>query len=125
MFVNYKNCSLFCECLNVFIMAQQQTEKYSDDEVLIAKFSKALGHPARVSILKFLSTLDSCYFGNICDELSIAKSTVSQHLDELKNAGLIQGTIVPPKVYYCINKENWKKAQVILNSFFETFEVSE
>lgn len=106
-------------------MAQQQTENYSEDEILIAKFSKALGHPARVSILKFLSTLDSCYFGNICDELSIAKSTVSQHLDELKNAGLIQGTIVPPKVYYCINKENWKKAQKNLTSFFDTLNISQ
>ena len=106
-------------------MAQQQTENYSEDEIQIAKFSKALGHPARVSILKFLSTLDSCYFGNICDELSIAKSTVSQHLDELKNAGLIQGTIVPPKVYYCINKENWKKTQEILTAFFETIKVSQ
>lgn len=106
-------------------MAQQQTENYSQDEILIAKFSKALGHPARVSILKFLSNLDSCYFGNICDELSIAKSTVSQHLDELKNAGLIQGTIVPPKVYYCINKENWKKAQEILTLFFEAIKVSQ
>lgn len=106
-------------------MAQQQTENYSEDEILIAKFTKALGHPARVSILKFLSTLDSCYFGNICDELSIAKSTVSQHLDELKNAGLIQGTIVPPKVYYCINKENWKKSQEILNAFFKTIKVSQ
>lgn len=99
-------------------MAQQQIENYTEEEILIAKFSKALGHPARVSILKFLSTLDSCYFGNICDELAIAKSTVSKHLDELKKAGLIQGTIEPPKVYYCINKKNWQIAQNFLTSFF-------
>jgi len=99
-------------------MAQQQVENYSEEDILIAKFSKALGHPARVSILNFLATIDSCYFGNICDELNIAKSTVSQHLDELKKAGLIQGTIDPPKVYYCINKQNWQIAQNILNLFF-------
>jgi ArsR family transcriptional regulator len=104
-------------------MAQQQIENYEDDEILIAIFSKALGHPARVAILKFLLSLDSYYFGNICDELSIARSTVSQNLDELKKAGLIQGTIDPPKVYYCINKQNWKSAQNILTSFFSQIKV--
>ncbi len=103
-------------------MAQQKNENYTKEEVLIAKYSKALGHPARISILNFLASLDTCFFGDICNELPIANSTVSQHLDELKNAELIQGTFEPPKVRYCINKENWKKAKVVYENFFGKFD---
>lgn len=99
-------------------MAQQKKENYTENEVLIAKYSKALGHPARIAILNYLASLDTCFFGDICNELPIANSTVSQHLDELKNAELIQGTIEPPKVKYCINKKNWKKAKVVFEKFF-------
>jgi len=63
--------------------------------------------------------MDSCYFGDIHNELPIAKATVSQHLKELKNAGLIQGEIETPKVKYCINRENWKKAQAFFDVFFK------
>ena len=71
---------------------------YTEQEEQIARFAKALGHPARIAILKFLSTQSCCFFGDIHEVLPIAKATVSQHLTELKNAGLIQGTILPPKV---------------------------
>ena len=77
---------------------------YTEQEEQIARFAKALGHPARIAILKFLSTQSCCFFGDIHEVLPIAKATVSQHLTELKNAGLIQGTILPPKVkilYQC------------------------
>jgi len=90
---------------------------YSIDNEQLARFAKAMGHPARITILQFLASMDSCYFGDIHNELPIAKATVSQHLKELKDAGLIQGEIETPKVKYCINKENWEKAQ----TFFETF----
>lgn len=67
--------------------------------------AKALGHPARVAIMDYLSSLDSCFFGDIHSVLPISKATVSQHLKELKAAGLIQGEIEAPKVRYCINRK--------------------
>jgi len=89
------------------------------DSDQLARFAKAMGHPTRIEILCFLASLDSCYFGDIHNELTIAKATVSQHLKELKEAGLIQGEIETPKVKYCINKENWEKAHEFFNLFFE------
>lgn len=93
------------------------TKKYTQQEEQLARFTKAMGHPARIAILKFLASQDSCFFGDIHDVLPIAKATVSQHLSELKNAGLIQGEIQPPKVKYCINRENWTLAKQLLNEF--------
>ena len=92
-------------------------KKYRVKQEHLARFAKALGHPARVAILEFLAKWDSCYFGGIHEELPISKATVSQHLKELKNAGLIQGEIETPKVKYCINKENWKLAQELFAEF--------
>ena len=76
-------------------------KKYTPKEEQLARFAKAMGHPARIAILRFLASQDSCYFGDINEVLPIAKATVSQHLAELKDAGLIQGEILPPKVKYC------------------------
>jgi DNA-binding transcriptional ArsR family regulator len=98
---------------------------YKEDEIILARFAKALGHPARIAILKYLATLDSCCFGDINKELPIAKSTVSQHLAELKDAGLITGSIDPPKVNYCIDKENWEKAKAIFEVFFKNSSINE
>jgi len=93
--------------------------KYTEEEKQIALFSKALSNPTRVAILNFLASLDTCYFGEIHKELSISKATVSQHLTELKNAGLIQGKIEYPKIKYCICKQNWIIAQKLFNDFFQ------
>ena len=68
-----------------------------------ARFAKAMGHPARIAILEFLAKQRQCYFGDIHEELPIAKATVSQHLKELKEAGLIQGEVEAPKVRYCMS----------------------
>lgn len=95
----------------------KNTNKELDNET-IARFAKAMGHPTRIEILRYLASLDSCYFGDIHNELPIAKATVSQHLKELKDAGLIQGEIETPKVKYCINRENWEKAQALFEAFF-------
>ena len=94
---------------------------YSDREEQLARYSKALGHPARIQIVKFLAAQSECYFGELHEILPIAKATVSQHLTELKNAGLIQGTVEPPKVKYCINKENWLMAQSLFAEFFASY----
>jgi DNA-binding transcriptional ArsR family regulator len=86
-------------------------ETFTKDQIKIARYAKAMSHPIRVYILELLSTQDCCYSGNLTEILPIAKSTLSQHLRELKNAGLIQGEINPPKIKYCLNRENWKEAK--------------
>ena len=99
-------------------MEEGKNKDYTIDNEQLARFAKAMGHPARITILEFLAALDSCYFGDIHNELPIAKATVSQHLKELKDSGLIQGEIETPKVKYCINRENWEKAQAYFQAFF-------
>lgn len=84
----------------------------------LARYAKALGHPVRVYVLEVLSKQSCCYSGDLSDELPIAKSTLSQHLKELKDSGLIKGTLEAPKVRYCINRENWEEAKVLLGEFF-------
>ena len=94
-------------------------KNYTLNQEQVARFAKAMGHPARVAILQFLAQQETCYFGNIHEELPIAKATVSQHLKELKEAGLIQGEVETPKVKYCINRENWQLAQRLFCEFFD------
>jgi ArsR family transcriptional regulator, arsenate/arsenite/antimonite-responsive transcriptional repressor len=86
-------------------------EVFSINQKQLARFAKALGHPVRVYIMELLSRQSCCYSGDLSDDLPIAKSTLSQHLKELKSAGLIQGEIEAPKIKYCVNKENWEKAR--------------
>lgn len=93
-------------------------KKYSEEQERMARFAKAMGHPARMAILQFLARQESCFFGDIHEELPIAKATVSQHLKELKDAGLIQREIEAPKVKYCINRENWEIARRMFADFF-------
>ncbi len=94
------------------------SKEYTIRQEQLARFAKALGHPARIAILQFLAKQDTCYFGDIHEELPIAKATVSQHLKELKEAGLIQGEIETPKVRYCINRDNWQYAKQLIGDFF-------
>jgi predicted transcriptional regulator len=93
-------------------------KEYTQQQELIAMFGNALGHPVRVSILLLLSKQSCCYHGDMAEELPIANSTLSQHLKVLKEAGLIQGEITPPKTKYCINRENWNLAKGFLIGFF-------
>lgn len=95
-----------------------EKKEYSFDQQQLARFAKALGHPARIAIMQFLAKQNTCYFGDIHEELPIAKATVSQHLSELKDAGLIKGEIEAPKVKYCINRENWYLARALMGEFF-------
>lgn len=97
-----------------------KNKDYTIDNELLARFAKALGHPARITILNFLASMDNCYFGDLHNELPIAKATVSQHLKELKDAGLIQGEIEGPRVKYCINRDNWGKAKESFDAFFDS-----
>lgn len=99
------------------VLPEQKIPINSQEEM--ARFAKALAHPTRLEILSLLSTQSCCFTGDLVEVLPIAQSTISQHLKELKNAGLIQGEINPPKIKYCINKENWHKAKLLFAAFFE------
>ena len=92
-------------------------EVISEDQKALARFAKAMGHPIRLYVLEVLSKQSCCYSGDLTDVLPIAKSTLSQHLKELRDAGLIQGEIEAPKIKYCLNRENWKVAQSLFNKF--------
>ncbi len=103
-------------------MTDTMTDKngYSGKDIKLARFAKALSHPARLAILRHLASLNTCCFNEISRELPIADSTVSQHMSELKDAGLIQGSFEPPNVKYCINQGNWKLARKYFKKFMNT-----
>jgi ArsR family transcriptional regulator, arsenate/arsenite/antimonite-responsive transcriptional repressor len=84
-----------------------------------ARFAKAMGHPVRMYVLNLLSKQSCCYSGDLTEDLPIAKSTLSQHLKELKDAGLIQGEIEAPKIKYCLNRENWELAQKLFKKYLD------
>ena len=92
---------------------------FTENQKQIARFAKALGHPVRIYVLELLSKQACCYSGDLSDILPIAKSTLSQHLKELKNAGLIQGEIEAPKVKYCINRKNWEIAKILFKELLD------
>ena len=93
---------------------------FTDKQEKIARYSKALGHPVRVFIMDFLvkNTDKCCYSGDMAEELPIARSTLSEHLKELKNVGLIQGEINPPYIKYCINQDRLVRSQRVAWRFF-------
>ena len=95
--------------------------KNTENDEQLACFAKAMGHPTRIAILKFLASRNDCFFGDIHEVLPIAKATVSQHLTLLKNSGLIQGEIFPPKVKYCINPKNWELAKSMFDELMCSF----
>ena len=102
-------------------MGTTKTEEFTVKDNKIAKYSKALSHPARVAILQMLIKKQSCICGDIVDELPLSQSTVSQHLKELKEAGLIKGDIEGVKVCYCIDEKEWENAKNYLKTFFDSF----
>ncbi len=98
---------------------------YTEQERKTARYAKALGHPARVAIMNYLAEQDTCFFGDIHEELPISKATVSQHLTALKAAGLIQGEIEAPKVRYRIDRNNWNEALMLVGIFFSVLSEDE
>jgi len=103
-------------------MGITKSAKFSVTDNKIATFAKALGHPARVAILKVLVKKKTCICGDIVDELPLSQSTVSQHLKELKDAGLIKGTIEGTKVCYCLEMKEWKEAKKIINKLLDSYQ---
>lgn len=97
---------------------QTEIKVYAAEDEKLALYAKALSHPIRLFILKFLEQRCACFAGDISEQLPIANSTVSQHLKVLKEAGLIEGTFNPPTIQYCIHRENWREAQALFQAFF-------
>jgi len=106
---------------NELMERQKKSKYYTENQEKVARYAKALSHPARVYVMEFLANNLNrcCYSGDMAEELPIARSTLSEHLKELKKAGLIQGEINPPYIKYCINPENWEEAKVLLQGFFK------
>jgi len=100
-------------------MATNKQEVITSKQNKLAKISKALGHPIRIYVVEFLSKQTCCYSGDLTELLPIAKSTLSQHLKELKNAGLIQGEIEGTKIKYCLNEDNWQIAKKVFKELFK------
>jgi ArsR family transcriptional regulator, arsenate/arsenite/antimonite-responsive transcriptional repressor len=96
-------------------MGATKTESFTTQQNELAILAKAIGHPARIAIIEYLLKTDSCICGDIVNELPLAQPTVSQHLKELKNAGLIKGSIEGTAICYCINQQGFNK----LKGFFE------
>jgi DNA-binding transcriptional ArsR family regulator len=97
-------------------MGATKTEHFTAKQNAIAALTKALGHPARIAIMEYLTKVDSCICGDIVNELPLAQPTVSQHLKELKNAGLIKGNIEGNAICYCIDKKAIQKLQTYLTN---------
>lgn len=103
-------------------MGTTKSTAFSERDNRIADFAKALAHPARIAILRVLAEKEKCICGDVVDEIPLSQSTVSQHLKELKSAGLIKGEIEGPKTCYCIDAENWEKMRKTFKKFFKTFD---
>ncbi len=98
-------------------MGITKTELFTDKQNDIANSAKALGHPARIAILEYILSVDSCICGDIVNKLPLAQPTISQHLKELKTAGIIQGSIEGNAICYCVNQEKLKEIIEYFNNF--------
>ncbi|MFL5728401.1 MAG: ArsR/SmtB family transcription factor [Cytophagaceae bacterium] len=102
-------------------MGITKTDKFNVTQNRIARLAKAIGHPARIAILEVLLKRNMCICGDLVDELPLSQSTISQHLKELKEAGIINGEIEGTSVCYCIDEKVWKEAQKSLNKMFDSY----
>jgi len=99
-------------------MGLTKSEIFTDTQNQIATLAKAFAHPARVAILQQIFKANACICGDLVAEIGLAQATISQHLKELKNLGLIKGNIEGTSVCYCINQEKWSEMKQLLTSFF-------
>ncbi len=104
-------------------MGATKTEHFTDRQNELATLAKALGHPARIAIIDYLLTVDACICGDIVNELPLAQPTVSQHLKELKNAGLIKGNIEGNSICYCIDEKVLQKLQTYFTRIATRLEI--
>lgn len=102
-------------------MGIAKTEEFTAEQNDLATMAKALGHPARIAILQFLIRKNACICGEIVDELPLSQSTVSQHLQELKRAGIIQGNVEGPRTCYCIDAKAWNRVKDALHGLLDSY----
>jgi ArsR family transcriptional regulator, arsenate/arsenite/antimonite-responsive transcriptional repressor len=100
-------------------MRTPEKQKFSTDDIMISRFAKALGHPARLIILRQLASTGSCCFNELSENLPLAESTVSQHISELKEAGIVSGEYDPPRIHYSINRKEWKAMSHLMKDLME------
>lgn len=100
-------------------MGLAKTEIFTDVQNELALFAKAFGHPARVAILEHLFKINSCICGDLVNEIGLAQPTISQHLKELKNLGLIKGNVEGTSMCYCIDTEKWTEMKVVMLRFLD------
>ena len=103
----------------VTIMGVSRTEIFTEEQNTLARYAKVLGHPARIAILEHLFASETCICGDLVEEIGLAQPTISQHLKELKQLGLIKGSIEGTSVCYCIDKEAWKEMKNLLGQFLD------
>lgn len=103
-------------------MGLTKSEIFTNKQNRLSKMMKALAHPARIAIIQQLISSNACICGDLVDELGLAQATISQHLKELKNAGLIKGTIEGTSVCYCIDEKAWKQYQKEFDAFFVAYD---
>lgn len=101
-------------------MGLTKTDLFTKKQNEIAAMAKAIAHPARIAILQELLKANACICGDLVEELGLAQATISQHLKELKNVGLIQGTIEGTSICYCINPKTWQQYRTLFADFFKT-----
>jgi len=99
-------------------MGLTKSEMFTDKQNKLASMMKALAHPARIAIIQQLVKANACICGDLVYELGLAQATISQHLKELKNAGLIKGSIEGTSVCYCIDEKTWKQYRKEFDAFF-------
>ena len=102
-------------------MGITKSEIFTEGQNKLAATCKALAHPARIAIMQELIKTNACICGDLVDELGLAQATISQHLKELKNAGLIKGTVEGTSICYCIDEKNWAPIQKMINQLFDSY----
>lgn len=106
-------------------MGVTKSDLFTKQQNELANMAKAIGHPARIAILQHLVKKNACVCGDLVDELGLAQATTSQHLKELRNAGIIQGNVEGVSVCYCINPKVWKQYKDLFNIFFKDISIAE
>lgn len=102
-------------------MGVTKTDLFSSEQNDIAQIAKAFAHPARVAIIQHLLKANACINSDLVQELGLAQATISQHLRELKDIGIIQGTIEGVSVNYCINQAKWEEVKLLFNQMFDRY----
>ena len=102
-------------------MGVTKSQLFTDRQNQLAQWARVLGHPARIAILQHILKEETCVCGSLVDELGLAQATISQHLRELKDAGLIQGTVEGTSVCYCIEPKTWARAKTAFNILFDKY----